>query len=451
MRQAVLRMGESLSPRAVGLSVAATAGLFGLSQWIRHRDDAKRKEATAAPFVPDADVPVPAAAAGASAGSSSGASPEPVSAPAPAALTAKDGDAAEEGASTAVEQEGSPAAAADEDDEAVPEHLIRREERPEDDRDPHCGAITRVVYDSFDELVLSGDAANIDVLLLVHQEGCSACGALAPRLRMIAKMLNGMPAGKKVRIAMLNGTQNNPLPDAINTRAFPRLVAFPKGEKSSPVLIRMLEKEEGGRAGLPTVEDILDFLEGTSGTRFRVTPRMRAEAPGMERECSTLNLLLLRADNLLGVGLALASVEKERGGGEAADKPADGPFARALERYTKRVMLVHEACHALADSGQAPALERFVGKCEASLVKLARSVDVRPAPPGEDGEEQPAMGPALMRMLFVYERSAHMWGEDAPPQYAPMLERCDLRLLAAKAELLDRLEADRRAGPADRA
>ena len=42
------------------------------------------------------------------------------------------------------------------------------------------------MYDSFDELVISNPQ---DVLVEAYMPGCPACGALAPRLGMLASLL----------------------------------------------------------------------------------------------------------------------------------------------------------------------------------------------------------------------------------------------------------------------
>lgn len=427
---------------------------------MRNRDEAAAaaKRANGLPFVPAAPpAPKPEAAAGkgaeaskksekaSSANAAGRESSEAGAGPAKAADPAQPDGAADKDATAAAKTEGE-----DEEEEAV-EPVAFKEDRPENDRDPFAPAVYKVVYDSFDELVIDGKTADLDVVVHMYQEGCMACSALAPRTRMIANLLAGHSMGKNVRVCMINATANNPLPPTIESRAFPRLVVFPKGAKDSPVAIRMLEREEGGRRGLPTVLDILELIEATSGTRFRVTPQLRAEAQRLEAEAETLNTLVIRAGGLTGMHYVFNDLVESG--------PASDGMRKAWDRFGSRAELAFKACESLSKEGAARQLDSVVGKAEMGLVAAADQVDTDSlfervrrrrrarlaAAAGEKPVDDPSMGMAppamaIANMLMLQRMRVQQTEDDATPECVAMCERSELRIGLAMATLAARLE-----------
>ncbi|KAA0176123.1 hypothetical protein FNF27_02512 [Cafeteria roenbergensis] len=461
VRRAIARMGESVSPARFAISGLATAGLFVLGARMRKREEAAAavKSANGLPFVPAAP---PAPTQEAAAGSDAKTSSPPGKVSEGNAADTKSSAASEAGAGPDKEpdaphagSEGAAAAGKDageggKDGEAE-EPVAFKEDRPENDRDPFAPAVYKVVYDSFDELVIDGEAADLDVVVHMYQEGCMACSALAPRTRMIAKLLAGHSMGKRVRVCMINATANNPLPPTIESRAFPRLVVFPKGAKDSPVAIRMLEREEGGRRGLPTVLDILELIEATSGTRFRVTPQLRAEAQRLEAEAETLNSLVIRAGGLTGMHYVFNDLVESG--------PASDGMRKAWDRFGSRAELAFKACESLSKEGAARQLDSVVGKAEMGLAAAADQVDTDSlfervrrrrrarlaAAAGKEPEADPSAGVAppamaMANMLMLQRMRVQQTAEDGTPECAAMCERSELRIGLAMATLAARLE-----------
>lgn len=449
-----------MSPARLVASGIATGGLFALGGWMRKRDEAAAaaKTANGLPFVPAAPPSPSPEAAGSTAkatkqatkgsaanadGAESDATSKADATPAQAAgAAAREEDSASEGAG----------AVADGEEEVEP--VAFKEDRPENDRDAFAPAVYKVVYDSFDELVMEGEAADLDVVVHMYQEGCMACSALAPRTRMIAKLLAGHSMGKNVRVCMINATANNPLPPSIESRAFPRLVVFPKGAKDEPVAIRMLEREEGGRRGLPTVLDIMELIEATSGTRFRVTPQLRAEAQRLEAEAETLNSLVIRSGGLTGMHYVFNDLVESG--------PATDGMRKAWDRFGSRAELAFKACESLSTEGAARQLDSVVGKAELALAAAADQIDTdslfervrrrRRArlaeAAGKEAEADPSAGMAppamaMANMLMLQRMRVQQTEEGATPECVAMCERSELRIGLAMATLAARLEEAR--------
>lgn len=63
----------------------------------------------------------------------------------------------------------------------------------------HPADLWRVVYDSFNDVVLDPKA---DVLVEVYMPGCKACGALSPRVHMLSDLLAAQGI-KGVKLALM--------------------------------------------------------------------------------------------------------------------------------------------------------------------------------------------------------------------------------------------------------
>lgn len=333
VRQMVLRVGETLSPTALATSLGLTAAMFGLGYWMQPA----RKQGGLKPGLnPTHDVlAVPLAEAAAS------------------------GDVGEQ----------------EEEVKANPvKHPPIKEPRPEGDRSEHVPDVYIAVYDSFEELALTGeDAVGKDVLLQVFQNGCPACGALSPRTRMVAQLARQQGFSDKVKVVMMNSSTNTPLPPPLEPPkgtplAVPFIAIFPKGAKDEPLKMRMLEKQEGGRTGIPAVPDILEFIESASGTGFRVSPDIRKAADAMEAEAHAMTYHCVHAGALeLWMHMMATDGSKRR-----------KRLTRACQRLQAAVELPFEACEKATAAGRLSLVRDAVRETHEPLMGVIKAVNVKP-------------------------------------------------------------------------
>ena len=154
--------------------------------------------------------------------------------------------------------------------------------------DPKDPGVTVLVASSFKELVIDAD---MDVLVETKLPGCRSCAALTPRVKMLAFLLQDIPS---LRIGIMDIEANDPPMEYLLTDATPHLRMFPKGKKlnDGPVNVSMLG--DGGKQGLPTVPELLEFVHANASTPFTLTDAMRKRAEAMEKEAEYLYECRLR-------------------------------------------------------------------------------------------------------------------------------------------------------------
>jgi hypothetical protein len=417
LRQIVLRMGETVTPSALATSLGLGAAMFGLGYWLQPN----RTASTPPPpeDLPFEQVSVPLVAA-----------PEP----------------AEESSH-------------DEDAEQSHDFPARKEPRPESDKSEHVPDVYMAVYDSFEELVLTGeDAAGKDVVLQVFQNGCPACGALSPRTRMVAQLARQKGFADKVKVVMMNSSTNSPLPFPLEPPkgvplAVPFVAIFPKGGKDKPLKMRMLEKHEGGRTGIPSVPDILDFVESASGTGFRVTPDIREEAEAMEAEAFAL---MYHCTHVGAMELWMHMVATD---GTKRRKRV----AKALDKLRTAVELPFEACERATAAGRLPLIRDAVGETQSALMGVVKAVNVKPGArslkPRVETDVSEERGPPQSDLAVVVQGIAYMSMmasrahnlDPEPERRAKEDDAIVARIALAGITLVDRHEHARKAAKAARA
>jgi thiol-disulfide isomerase/thioredoxin len=393
-----VKLGERLSSRGMlisGLSTAVVAGAW----WINRSGNsaAEQERAKSIPFEPPS---------------------EPIAAP----DEASDETQGEDG-----ELETAPAPA------------VKKEERPERDRYPFAPGVTQLVYDSFDELVVYGELAKEqDVVVQVFEPGCPACEALGPRTRMVAKLLAKHQLSSKIRVCVIDASANRPLPARIDTNAYPVLVLFPKGDKDHPRKIRMLERKEGGRAGLPSVLEILEFVQESSGTGFKVSDTLRQEAGSMEEQARWQVNICTRVRWLDGLQ---QFIELEQAKSGAMAQPPE--FKEAFAELQHRLGQARLGCERAATEGRTRFLETLAGEAEESLTRVAETVRVddlkfRPA----SAEDPSPVGKQLRYGMIQLSRviADGLPYEEDPEAHRARHGAAELRVARAMATLVSRYE-----------
>lgn len=285
-----------------------------------------------------------------------------------------------------------------------------------------------MVFESFDELVLQADK---DVVVQVFQHRCRACEALGPRVRMLAQLLQRANLSVPTPvIAVLDSNRNWPLPAAVQTRAFPIIAMFPKGKKDAPVMVRMLEKEEGGKRGLPTVPELLYFVHDNAGASFPITPEMLATAEAMEVEAQELNNL----QGMLGFYegfLEFLALEVTSGRIDLLDEDR-AQLDAALAKVTAVLKPARFTAEWTPAAGSVPAVRALLPGVEAAIVTLAA--------------EAP-LDAGLLRYLLVLARMIEsMLPFDVEDDDHAEPGPSSLRLHLAIATLLERVDAARDRG-----
>jgi thiol-disulfide isomerase/thioredoxin len=161
------------------------------------------------------------------------------------------------------------------------------QDRPVDDKNPLFPDIFEVVTDSFDELVLDPSS---DVFLEGYTSKCDACKAFAPRIRMLAKLCaEHYPT---LRIAQMNVLDNDRpiehLPEkwTPSIRIFPKCSSLPCDKKG--ILLSYADlvpsKNASATIHLPTIPELLEFIQKNTNQRVNITPRILSQANQMEEE-----------------------------------------------------------------------------------------------------------------------------------------------------------------------
>jgi hypothetical protein len=201
--------------------------------------------------------------------------------------------------------------------------------RPPRDRSAACPSLVEVVTESFHELVLDPQA---DVLLESYTRSCDACKAFGPRYRMLAQLAEKhMPA---LRVAAMDILDNDREMEHLPEKWTPALRLFPavagaqtgsgkgkgkgKGKwmgmdaapaKKPSILLQYNNNNSssGSSSGggsqqdadatsppspakvyLPTLPELLSFIERGTGGRLAPSPAFRAEAEKAEADAADL-------------------------------------------------------------------------------------------------------------------------------------------------------------------
>jgi len=166
--------------------------------------------------------------------------------------------------------------------------------RPVGDVCATCPTLVEVVSDTFSELVLP---PKIHVLLHLHKRTCDACKAFAPRYRMFSQL-----CARKVpqlRVAAMDAGSNDVDVDTVPESYTPVFRYFPGRPstddgggncKSSFLLDTRVfsESSKQVRITLPTLPQLLHFVQQHSGGVLSVPEDAFAEAAVLEEEAAAL-------------------------------------------------------------------------------------------------------------------------------------------------------------------
>lgn len=206
---------------------------------------------------------------------------------------------------------------------------IMGQPRPDGDRSAYCLSLVELVTSSFDELVLADPTT--DVLVEGYTSKCDACKAFGPRIRMLAALAekhygSKKREGGKLRIACFNILDNDRPVEHMPEKWTPSLRLFlanpdvestgsGKPSKKS-VLFRYGKKDEDNdgsnkpaeaaaktksdesdnsvpaeekvKVTIPSILDLLSFIEKATGGRIKVTEAVAKEAEALEEEAVIL-------------------------------------------------------------------------------------------------------------------------------------------------------------------
>lgn len=233
-----------------------------------------------------------------------------------------------------------------------------------------------VVTDSFDELVLD---PKVDVLVEGYTPRCDACKAFAPRMRMLATLAAKHWPGR-ARIACFNILDNDRPTEHMPEKWTPSLRLFlaepgsadaassarvaPAAEATTKrsVLFQYGKDSTGGKGSsstaappepgsskvkvvIPTMPELLEFLQAQTGGRLAVSDAMRKEAVLLEEEALVLTAAY---DQVLEyMELWKAHADTIASGGSAEERVASKELQRRIVAAHK--FLVYEAA---ADSAE---------------------------------------------------------------------------------------------------
>lgn len=268
--------------------------------------------------------------------------------------------------------------------------------RPPNDRNQHYKDLYEVVTDSFEELVL--DPA-VDVLLEGYTPRCDACKAFAPRMRMLASLAAKHWPGR-ARIAGFNILDNDRPTEHMPEKWTPSLRLFlandtdddggsssgsgaaaaaggagaagATGFASKPeaaarkakrsVLFQYGKDSTGGAGGagaaasetappeptsskvkvvIPTLPELLDFLQAQTRGRLAVSDAMRKEAALLEEEALVLTAAYDQCLEYMELWKAHADTIVAAAGATGQDKAVSKELQRRIVAAHK--FLVHEA------------------------------------------------------------------------------------------------------------
>jgi len=130
--------------------------------------------------------------------------------------------------------------------------LLKSGPRPEGDKHPTHKAITMVVANSFNEIIVQ---SSHDVLLDVYADWCGPCNQLAPTYAFLADTLQGL---SDIVIAKLDRDQNDVDPKYLPERGIPNIKLFAHPNKEKPI------KYGGDRS----LDDFLQFLHDNTTKKF---------------------------------------------------------------------------------------------------------------------------------------------------------------------------------------
>lgn len=328
---------------------------------------------------------------------------------------------------------------------ALPPALLGQP-RPAGDAARAGSPLVEVVAESFPDLVARADAT--DVLLVAYSRACDACRAFAPRVRMLARLAAdawgpGAPRAARVRVAQMDVRDNDADREWLPSRATPSVRVVPAGggggaaRRASIVAMDLApagaaaaaadgangggERRGGGTSGgrvtLPTLPQLLDFLEAATGGRAAAGPDIRARAVAAEAEAAALEDAYdatlryaglwraydgLVADAEADLAAAAAARGGDGGGGAGADAAGGAPAApagppsaaraaevaaarRASDELRAAVLRAHAFIADEADEGAlGSALERLdavAGIVRAAGVDIVVRDSLEPPPP----------------------------------------------------------------------
>jgi Thioredoxin len=211
--------------------------------------------------------------------------------------------------------------------------------RPPKDRNANCEDLYEVVTDSFDDVVLDPE---VDVLLEGYTPKCDACKAFGPRMRMLASLVAKHYGSGRLKIACMNILDNDrpvaymPEKWTPSLRLFLAGSAGEGGKKKKSVLFRYGSNENSSESAasaasatsekpagdgsdeekvkvtIPSILEILTFIEKETGGRIKVTEELAKEAEALEQEAVILERCYDQALEFMELWAAYSEAIKEQ-------------------------------------------------------------------------------------------------------------------------------------------
>jgi thioredoxin len=134
--------------------------------------------------------------------------------------------------------------------------IVKSAPRPKDDKDPKHPGLTKIVADSFKEIVLD---TSKDVFVDVYADWCGPCVAIAPTIALLAESFEKAKIDSIV-IGKIDTDANDVDRTYFPETSIPNMKFFPQDSKDKPV------KYNGNR----TAKDLLKFFHDHAKTKFDI-------------------------------------------------------------------------------------------------------------------------------------------------------------------------------------
>jgi thioredoxin len=134
--------------------------------------------------------------------------------------------------------------------------IVKSAPRPKDDKDPKHPGLTKIVADSFKEIVLN---TSKDVFVDVYADWCGPCVAIAPTIALLAESFEKAKIDSIV-IGKIDTDANDVDRTYFPETSIPNMKFFPQDSKDKPV------KYNGNR----TAKDLLKFFHDHAKTKFDI-------------------------------------------------------------------------------------------------------------------------------------------------------------------------------------
>jgi len=106
--------------------------------------------------------------------------------------------------------------------------FIKSEERPANDEYPGCPGLTKIVANSFEEIVLD---KNNEIFFDKYADWCGPCQNLAPKISLVAKILKN----SAIKVCKIDCEMNYVDIKYFPEPGIPNMKFFPLGEDKEPI------------------------------------------------------------------------------------------------------------------------------------------------------------------------------------------------------------------------